>query len=109
MPRSSTPRHQRKRRSATIVGLGAIGSALCEHVARLPDIGRIVVVDPDSFDESNVEGQLITRDAVGRGKAAAVADRLRRIAPDVLVEPEGGTRAGKIDPVLERAVELLRE
>lgn len=33
----------------------------------------------------------------------------RGVQPDVLVEPEGVTRMGDVDPVLDRAVELLRE
>jgi len=33
----------------------------------------------------------------------------RGVAPDVVVEPEGVTRTGLTDPVLDRAVELLRE
>ena len=70
----------RPRRSVAIVGAGGnIGSHLVPHIARMQDVERIVLVDPDAYDESNLAGQEIDAGDVGRPKVEVQGDRARRI------------------------------
>ena len=67
------------------VGAGAIGSHLLPHLARLPVISRLTVIDQDRYDAGNTRGQDIEMRDVGRPKALAQARRLRRINPNLAV------------------------
>ncbi len=68
-----------------VVGLGNIGSHLVGHLARMPVVSALVLVDPDRYDEDNVRSQDIGRGAVGRMKVHAQAARMRRIRADIAV------------------------
>jgi molybdopterin/thiamine biosynthesis adenylyltransferase len=74
------------RRSVVIVGLGNIGSQLAPLVARMRDVGRIVLVDQGRYDEGNVETQDISAVDVGEWKAQVQGLRLERITPGIVVE-----------------------
>lgn len=74
-------------KSITVAGLGTIGSYLVELLLRRSGIGRLLLVDPDSYSESNLRNQHIGRRDVGRPKVAAVARRLAELRPDVEVIP----------------------
>ena len=71
--------------SVTVIGAGNIGSFLIELLARLPAIGRVTIVDHDSYEEKNVACQSITAADVGRPKAVVQAERLREINPRLRV------------------------
>ena len=61
-----------------VVGLGNIGSHLVPHLARLySDVKRITLIDPDSYDATNMVSQEIGWDDVGRPKVEVQARRLR--------------------------------
>ncbi len=65
-----------------IVGLGGVGGAVAEAIARA-GVGRITVVDHDVIGISNMNRQLVcTHSVLGRKKAAVMAERLRDINPD---------------------------
>ena len=67
------------RSRALVVGAGGLGSVILERLAGM-GVGTVVVVDRDVVEESNLHRQtLYGEDDVGRGKAAAAADRMRRI------------------------------
>lgn len=69
-------------RGATVVVVGAggnIGSQLVPHLARTPGVGRVVLVDGDRYDESNLWGQNIRRRDLGQLKAAVQRRVLREI------------------------------
>jgi len=69
--------------SATIVGLGGLGGHVLESLARV-GIGRIVGIDPDTFDESNLNRQLLALTTnLGRSKVAAAAARLAQVNPAI--------------------------
>jgi molybdopterin/thiamine biosynthesis adenylyltransferase len=62
-----------------VVGLGNIGSHLVSHLARMPDVTALNLVDPDHYDETNLVSQEILARDVGAPKVAVQARRLRRL------------------------------
>ena len=69
-----------------VIGLGNVGSQAVQHLARMPEIGCVVLVDFDTYDDTrNLRGQDITPADIGRPKVLAQARRLRRIAPHLRV------------------------
>jgi len=70
-----------------VVGCGGLGGYLIEELARL-GIGTIVAIDPDRFEEHNLNRQLLcTLETIGSPKVAAAADRVRKINPAVTLMP----------------------
>ena len=70
-----------------IVGCGGLGGFLLEYMIRL-GVGEITAVDGDVFDESNLNRQLLSTEALlGCSKAAAAAERARQINPQISVIP----------------------
>jgi tRNA A37 threonylcarbamoyladenosine dehydratase len=66
-----------------IVGLGGIGSFAGEFIARA-GIGKITLIDGDSFDETNKNRQLTALDStLGKNKAIVLAERIRDINPTI--------------------------
>jgi len=71
-----------------IVGAGGnIGSHLVPHVGRMSEVREVVLIDPGTYESSNVSAQDITRADVGRHKTVVQAKRLRRINPSLDVLP----------------------
>jgi adenylyltransferase/sulfurtransferase len=73
--------------SIVFVGAGAVGAAAAEAAARA-GVGRITIVDRDIVEESNLARQFLfdAEDAArGAPKAAAAAERLLEITPDLAV------------------------
>ena len=76
-----------RRSSVTIIGAGGIGSWTAATLG-LTGIGRIRAVDPDRVELSNLNRQVLYRDAdVGRFKVDAAGDALRERNPDLTYEP----------------------
>ncbi|PLX93915.1 MAG: thiamine biosynthesis protein ThiF [Desulfuromonas sp.] len=70
-----------------VVGCGGLGGYVIEGMARL-GVGRITAIDPDIFEEHNLNRQLLaTLEQLGRPKAAAAAERVAAINPVVDVIP----------------------
>jgi len=66
-----------------ILGLGGLGGHVVEQLARM-GVGNITGVDPDVFDESNLNRQILScRDNLGAPKVQAAEARVRRINPAV--------------------------
>lgn len=64
-----------------VVGLGAVGGACVEALAR-SGLGRLWLVDADTFEETNLNRQpFATYPDLGRPKAEVTQARLRAIAP----------------------------
>lgn len=64
---------------AAVVGLGGLGGGSAEQLARL-GIGRLILIDHDSFDETNLNRQLFSTEAtLGRRKAEVALERLRAV------------------------------
>ena len=68
-----------------IIGLGGLGGAVTEILARI-GIGQLIVVDGDSFTDSNLNRQLLcSLEVLGRKKAEVAAERIRAVNPAVAV------------------------
>ena len=90
-------------RSATLIGCGAIGSQLAEHLARMGSplrhtasgtatptgLRRILAIDQDHFEESNRTTQFLAAADVGQPKAEVVARRMRAVCPGLEVSADG--------------------
>lgn len=69
-----------------VVGLGGVGGITAEMLVRA-GIGRLTIVDADIVQPSNINRQIIaTTSQIGRPKALALAERLRDINPDVVLD-----------------------
>lgn len=70
-----------------VLGLGGVGSNCVEALAR-GGVGRLIVVDHDVVQESNINRQAIAyHSTIGRKKAEVVAAMVRDINPRIVVEP----------------------
>ncbi|MEN9793944.1 MAG: hypothetical protein RJA17_484 [Pseudomonadota bacterium] len=70
-----------------VVGLGGVGGWAAEALAR-SGVGGLLLVDMDHVAESNLNRQVqATHQTLGQAKVQALADRLRSIAPALLVYP----------------------
>jgi molybdopterin/thiamine biosynthesis adenylyltransferase len=66
-----------------IIGLGGLGGAVTEILARL-GVGGLTLVDGDVFDESNLNRQLLSSPArIGKKKALVAGSRVLEINPAV--------------------------
>lgn len=73
--------------SVAIIGCGGLGGHVIEELARL-GVGRLVVVDSDCFEPSNLNRQILaTLSTLGRPKVEVAAERVAAINPATLVEP----------------------
>lgn len=71
------------RSHVAIIGLGGLGGTVTEILARI-GIGRMTLVDGDSFDESNLNRQLLSSPAnIGKSKAGVAKLRVEEINPAV--------------------------
>ena len=68
-----------------VIGCGGLGGYIIEELARL-GVGQIVAVDPDVFEEHNLNRQILaTTASLGLDKVAAARDRVAQINPAVTV------------------------
>ncbi len=73
--------------TVVVAGCGGLGGYAAALLARL-GIGRLILIDPDQFEESNLNRQLFcTVETLGMNKAVAAADALSKINPAVSTEP----------------------
>lgn len=69
-----------------VVGAGGnIGSHLVPHLARMPEIGRLTLVDRDTYEERNRGNQDLPGRSARRSKAAAQGQRARAVNPGLSV------------------------
>lgn len=76
-----------KRSTVAVIGAGGTGSAAIEALARA-GTGRVTVVDPDTFEDSNLErvhGSVPQHAKKGALKAEIARDHVKTIAPDCTV------------------------
>lgn len=68
-----------------VVGLGGLGGAVVEVLARI-GVGRMVLADGDRFEESNLNRQLLsTLERMEVAKADAARERIAQVNPSVAV------------------------
>jgi molybdopterin/thiamine biosynthesis adenylyltransferase len=66
-----------KRKTISIFGLGGIGSWMANGMAQM-GIGKLIISDPDTINESNLNRQLFyTLEDVGRFKSEVLAERIK--------------------------------
>lgn len=65
-----------------VAGCGGMGSHVATALART-GIGRMVIADFDTVDDSNLFRQCYTPSDVGRSKTGALSEQLRMIEPDL--------------------------
>ncbi|WP_435361319.1 SAMP-activating enzyme E1 [Haloarchaeobius sp. DFWS5] len=72
--------------SVLCVGAGGLGSPVVEYLAAV-GVGRLGIADDDVVERSNLQRQVIHRDAdVGEPKAESAARFVRELNPDVTVD-----------------------
>jgi molybdopterin/thiamine biosynthesis adenylyltransferase len=70
-----------------VVGCGGLGGYILEELARL-GVGQIVAIDPDVFEEHNLNRQLLSSiEQLGTAKTDAAFQRIAEINPAVKVRP----------------------
>lgn len=73
------------RSQVAVVGCGGLGGYVLEELARL-GVGRLAAIDPDAFEEHNLNRQLFSSQAtLGQSKPAAAMERIAQINPAVAV------------------------
>ena len=74
------------RSKVAIIGAGGLGGTVFEILLRA-GVGHITIIDFDSFEESNLNRQLLSSTtAIGTNKAKAALTRAREINPNVRVK-----------------------
>jgi tRNA A37 threonylcarbamoyladenosine dehydratase len=78
---------QLARATVTVLGLGGVGSFAAEALVR-SGVGRVILVDYDRICVTNVNRQLhAAKGTLGKPKVTVMADRLRLINPDAVIDP----------------------
>ena len=83
-----------------VCGLGGLGSHIAPALARA-GVGRLILLDFDRVDVTNLHRQQYKASQVGRYKAEALSENLREIAPYIELE------AHTVRVTEENAVQLL--
>jgi len=75
-----------ERATALVVGAGGLGSSVSTYLA-VAGMGRIIIVDDDVVEESNLNRQILhwTKD-IGRPKAVSAAETIKGLNPEIEVE-----------------------
>jgi molybdopterin/thiamine biosynthesis adenylyltransferase len=96
-----------ERAQVLVAGAGALGNEILKHLA-LFGVGRIVVVDSDRVELSNLSRSVLFRAAdQGRLKAEVAAERMRELNPDVQVLPVAGDLRWALGLGLIRRLDLV--
>jgi molybdopterin-synthase adenylyltransferase len=89
------------RSRVAVIGCGGLGGYVIEELARL-GVGTLVAIDPDVFEEHNLNRQLLsTTSALGRAKVELAFERVAEINPAATLLPVQAPYAP------ENAAELL--
>jgi hypothetical protein len=72
------------RQKSVIIGCGALGSMVAEMLIR-GGLRDLLLVDGDVLEAGNLARHVLTSTSVGRGKADALAKRLREISPSAKI------------------------
>ena len=101
--------HQRSSKRVLLLGCGSLGCQVAEVLAR-SGVGKIDIVDMETFDGPNISRHVLGMSAVHRGKAITMAARLTKEIPRVIVQGSAATaqqwilehcKPGKYDMVID--------
>ena len=71
--------------TAAVIGAGGLGGGVALLLARI-GVGHLIICDGDSFEESNLNRQLLSRlDRLGKNKALCAAEEIAAVSPVVQV------------------------
>jgi sulfur carrier protein ThiS adenylyltransferase len=87
MDKEKSEKIKKKLRNSSIgiAGLGGLGSNAAVSLARA-GIGRLVLVDFDKVEKSNLDRQYYFLDQVGKQKVDALKDNIKKINPEIKIE-----------------------
>ena len=92
-----------------VIGCGALGGHIIESLARL-GVGKIVAVDPDIFEEHNLNRQSLSSiDFLGWSKVALAATRVADINPAITLIPVKAAFTAKNGKELLQNVDLAAD
>lgn len=75
--------------TVTVFGVGGVGSFAAEGLVR-SGVGRVILVDYDRICVTNINRQLhAMKGTLGKSKVAVMAERLRLVNPDAVIEARG--------------------
>jgi len=74
-----------RKASVGIAGIGGLGSNAAVALVRA-GIGRLVLVDFDKVEESNLDRQYYFLNQIGKSKVEAINENIKKIDPNVKVE-----------------------
>lgn len=73
--------------SICVAGAGGLGCPVALYLAAV-GVGHIRIVDPDRVDRSNLNRQILHAEPdISRFKVESAAEKLRRLNPDIRIEP----------------------
>ncbi len=74
-----------KKSTVGIAGLGGLGSNVAISLARA-GIGKLILVDFDKVEKSNLSRQYYFLDQIGKLKVDALKDNIKKINPEIIIE-----------------------
>lgn len=94
--------------TVVVVGLGGVGSWAAEALARSA-IGHLVLIDFDHIAPSNINRQLHAMEGeFGKAKVSAMAERIRKINPDIqLTLHDAFLAAGNLAELIPQGAHVL--
>jgi len=97
------------RGKVAVIGCGGLGGYIIEELTRL-GVGHITVVDPDTFEEHNLNRQLFSKvDNLGQPKVAVAAGRIKEINPTVTIVPVQDAFTGRNGKGLIEKVDVVAD
>jgi len=90
-----------------VIGCGGLGGCAIEGLARI-GIGKMTVIDPDSFEEHNLNRQILcTINVFGMAKVDVALTRIREINPAVEVVPVRDAFSKEKGPEMLKGVQVV--
>ncbi|MCX5828079.1 MAG: HesA/MoeB/ThiF family protein [Deltaproteobacteria bacterium] len=97
------------RGKVAVIGCGGLGCYIIEELARL-GVGHITVIDPDNYEEHNLNRQLFSKvDNLGQPKAAVAAVRIKEVNPAVTIVPVQDAFTSRNGSVLIEKVDVVAD
>lgn len=94
-------------KTVLIVGCGGLGGHLIEHMLRL-GVGTVLALDPDCFEASNLNRQILATEALlGTPKADAAAARAAAVNSDTMFRPIAEAFTAENGDALVRGCDLV--
>ncbi|MBY9008085.1 MAG: ThiF family adenylyltransferase [Candidatus Lokiarchaeota archaeon] len=95
-----------KNSTALIAGVGGLGCEIAKNLAMV-GVGKLILVDLDIIEFSNLNRQLLFVDAeIGEPKAIAAAKKLRQINPYITIEAYNSSLE-RLNPYLYKEADII--